>query len=69
MLADPEPFFGPIFGPAVNKVLIIHPPTMGAIANKLREQLMGEREVLLAEVPDAENAKRVEVAAFCWQVL
>lgn len=69
MLADPEPFFGPIFGPAVNKVLIIHPPTMGAIANKLREELMGEREVLLAEVPDAENAKRVEVAAFCWQVL
>lgn len=69
MLANPEPFFAPIFGPAVNKVLIIHPPTMGAIANKLREQLMGEREVLLAEVPDAENAKRVEVAAFCWQVL
>lgn len=69
MLANPEPFFAPVFGPAVNKVLIIHPPTMGAIANKLREQLMGEREVLLAEVPDAENAKRVEVAAFCWQVL
>ena len=25
--------------------------------------------MLLAEVPDAEAAKRVEVAAFCWQVL
>lgn len=46
MLADPEAFFAPLFGPAVNKVLIIHPPTMGAIAQKLREQLMGEREVL-----------------------
>ena len=26
-------------------------------------------EVLLAEVPDAEPAKRVEVAAFCWQIM
>jgi 3-dehydroquinate synthase len=25
--------------------------------------------VLLAEVPDAEQGKRVEVAAFCWQVM
>ena len=27
------------------------------------------REVLLAEIPDAEAGKRVEVAAFCWQIL
>jgi 3-dehydroquinate synthase len=69
MLSDPEPFFGPILGPGVNKVLIIHPPTLGAVAAQLRQDLLGEREVLLAEVPDAENAKRIEVAAFCWQVL
>ncbi len=69
MLATAESTFASILGSAVNKVLIIHPPTMGAVANKLREELMGEREVLLAEVPDAENAKRVEVAAFCWQIL
>jgi 3-dehydroquinate synthase len=30
---------------------------------------LGERQVLLAEVPDAEQGKRVEVAAFCWQVM
>lgn len=69
MLSSPEPVFAEALGAGVNKVLIIHPPTMGAVANKLRDQLMGEREVLLAEVPDAENAKRIEVAAFCWQVL
>lgn len=69
MLSNPEPTFAEALGAGVNKVLIIHPPTMGAVANKLRDQLMGEREVLLAEVPDAENAKRIEVAAFCWQVL
>ncbi len=30
---------------------------------------MDEYEVLLAEIPDAEAGKRVEVASFCWQVL
>jgi 3-dehydroquinate synthase len=55
--------------PRVQKVLVIHPPTLAAKADELRA-LLGERyQVLLAEVPDAEAAKRVEVAAFCWQIL
>jgi 3-dehydroquinate synthase len=56
-------------GPRVAKVLIVHPPTLGARAAELREALQGQREVYLAEVPDAEDAKRIEVAAFCWQVM
>ena len=56
-------------GPRVAKVLIVHPPTLGAKANALREALVERYEVLLAEVPDAEDAKRVEVAAFCWQIM
>jgi 3-dehydroquinate synthase len=56
-------------GGGVAKVLIVHPPTLGAAAAQLRESLVGQYEVLLAEVPDAEAAKRVEVAAFCWQVM
>lgn len=56
-------------GSRVAKVLIVHPPTLGARANALRESLLGRFEVLLAEVPDAEDAKRVEVAAFCWQIM
>ncbi|THG35312.1 3-dehydroquinate synthase [Glaciibacter flavus] len=57
-------------GPGVRKVLIIHAPTLGAKANELRDRLAGDTlEVLIAEVPDAEAAKRVEVAAFCWQVM
>lgn len=56
-------------GPRVAKVLIVHPPTLGAKANELRDVLSGQYEVLLAEVPDAEDAKRVEVAAFCWQIM
>ncbi|MCX6501210.1 MAG: 3-dehydroquinate synthase [Microbacterium sp.] len=62
---------GPALAPTVKKVLVVHPPTLGAQAESLRERLSegGTREVLLAEIPDAEQGKRIEVAAFCWQVL
>lgn len=56
-------------GANVRKVLIVHPATLGAKAAELRESLSDRFQVLLAEVPDAEAGKRVEVAAFCWQVL
>lgn len=52
-----------------SKVLIIHPPTLSQAASALREELRDAFDVLLAEVPDAESGKRVEVAAFCWQVM
>jgi 3-dehydroquinate synthase len=60
---------GDQLGPKVAKVLIVHPPTLGAKANALRESLADRYEVLLAEIPDAEDAKRIEVAAFCWQIM
>ena len=57
-------------GERVNKVLIVHTPTVGKLADELRIELQKQfGQVLLAEVPDAESAKRVEVAAFCWQIL
>jgi 3-dehydroquinate synthase len=56
-------------GQKATKVLIVHAPTLGARAAEVRESLLGSYEVLLAEVPDAEAAKRVEVAAFCWQIM
>ena len=57
-------------GERVAKVLIVHTGSVGRIAEDLRAML-SERysQVLLAEIPDAENAKRVEVAGFCWQIL
>jgi len=60
---------GAVLPPTVAKVLIVHAPPLAARAEALREQLAGRAEVLLAEVPDAEGAKRVEVAAFCWQIM
>jgi len=56
-------------GPQTAKVLVVHAPPLAARAEALREKLAGRYEVLLAEVPDAEGAKRVEVAAFCWQIM
>ncbi|WP_210505690.1 3-dehydroquinate synthase [Naasia sp. SYSU D00057] len=56
-------------GSGVRKLLVIHQPSLGARADALREALSGRVEVLLAEVPDGESAKRVEVAAFCWGIL
>lgn len=53
------------------KILIVHQPSLGRIASDLREEMLadGELEVLLAEIPDAENAKRIEVASFLWGIL
>jgi 3-dehydroquinate synthase len=51
------------------KILIIHAPALGRVAEELRAALSGSREIFLAELPDAEGAKRIEVASFCWGVL
>ncbi len=60
---------GEHLGRAVRKVLIVHQPSVSRDATAIRESLVSDYDVVLAEVPDAEDAKRVEVAAFCWQVL
>lgn len=56
-------------GSKVAKVLIVHSASVAAKATALREKLAENYQVLLAEIPDAEAGKRMEVAAFCWQVL
>ncbi len=59
-----------LLGERVNKVLIVHTATVGRLAEDLRNELQKQYEqVLLAEVPDAEDSKRIEVAAFCWQIM
>lgn len=57
------------FAPGTAKILLVHQPALGAVAEQLRDRLTHRYDVLLAEVPDAEAAKRVEVAAFCWQIM
>lgn len=57
-------------GESVQKVLIIHPEALTVSAELLREDLIAQG--YLAEsvaVSNGEDAKRVEVAAFCWGVM
>lgn len=57
-------------GDGVKKVLVIHPAALTVSAEALQAELAESGyEVLLAGVPDSEDAKRVEVAAFCWGIL
>lgn len=52
------------------KVLIIHPIALSISAEALREHLVTQGfEAILAGIPDTEEAKRIEVAAFCWGIL
>lgn len=57
-------------GSGVSKVLVVHPVGLTPSAELLRETLLeAGYEAILAGVPDSEDAKRVEVAAFCWQIM
>jgi 3-dehydroquinate synthase len=57
-------------GSQVSKVLIVHPVALTTSAELLRETLVASGvEAILAGVPDSEDAKRVEVAAFCWGIM
>lgn len=49
------------------RLLVVHQPAMSRIADHLKAEL--GVEVFLAEVPDAEAAKRIEVAQFLWQIM
>ena len=55
---------------AAARVAIVHPPTLRATAEGVREAIADSgRTVILLEVPDGEDAKTAEVAAFCWGAL
>ncbi|KGM14252.1 3-dehydroquinate synthase [Cellulomonas bogoriensis] len=59
----------PLIGDAA-KVLVIHPGALTATAEAVRDDLTTHGyQVVLAQVPEAEESKTAEVASFCWQVL
>lgn len=60
----------PDFLSGARKVLVVHPVGLAVSAEKLSDYLKSSGfEVVLAGVPDNEEAKRIEVAAFCWGIL
>ncbi|GEN78859.1 3-dehydroquinate synthase [Actinotalea fermentans] len=59
-----------LLGDKVRKVLVVHPRSLTASAEAVRDDLEKEGyQAFLAEVPDAEDAKTAQVAAFLWHVL
>jgi 3-dehydroquinate synthase len=59
-----------LLGPKVAKVLVVHPRALRSTGEAVRDDLVAQGlEAVLAEVPDGEEAKAAEVAAFCWTVL
>jgi 3-dehydroquinate synthase len=55
---------------AATRVGVIHPPTLRATAAAVRDDLAGAGyDAHVLEVPDGEDAKTLQVAGFCWDVL
>jgi len=60
----------PLIAPTVQKVLLIHPLALQTSADVLAEELrLTGLEIIQAGVSDGEDAKRVEVAAWCWGIM
>lgn len=59
-----------LLGEGVRRVLVVHPGALAASAEQVRSDLEEQGfEAVTAEVPEAEDAKTAQVAAFCWGVL
>ena len=59
-----------LLGPDVERVLVVHPPTLPALTARVTDALRGRGyAVHVAEVPDAEAAKTATVAAALWSQL
>lgn len=59
-----------LLGERVRRVLVIHPRALRLTGDTVRDELDAAGFTsLTAEIPDAEEGKHIQVAAFCWQVL
>ncbi len=59
-----------LLGDGVAKVAVLHPRALRRTGEAIRDDLLAEGlEAHVVEIPDAEDAKTAEVAAFCWSAL
>ncbi|RYV52911.1 3-dehydroquinate synthase [Pengzhenrongella frigida] len=59
-----------LLGENVRRVLVICTEAMTTSGNAVREDLAAQGyEAMVAEIPDAENGKSIDVAVFCWTVM
>ena len=59
-----------LLGERVKRVMVIHPRALRSTGDAVKEDLTAAGYASFsAEIPDAEEGKHIQVAAFCWQVL
>ena len=59
-----------LLGPGVQRVAVLHPPTLIALAARVERTLDDAGfETIRIDLPDAEAAKTAAVASHCWSVL
>lgn len=54
---------------SASRVAVIHPRALRATGDRIREDLSEFFSAISIEIPDAEDAKTVEVLNYCWTVL
>jgi len=61
---------GALVGERTKRVAVIHPEALAETGDALRVDLAGQGfEAVAIQVPNAEEAKTAEVAAYCWKAL
>ncbi|MEV8536125.1 3-dehydroquinate synthase [Streptomyces sp. NPDC051211] len=61
---------GGLIGTKAQRVAVIHPEALASTGEALRDDLAEQGyEAVAIQVPNAEEAKTVEVAAYCWKAL
>ncbi|WP_042382539.1 3-dehydroquinate synthase [Streptacidiphilus melanogenes] len=59
-----------LIGTAAQRVAVIHPEALAATGEAIRDDLAAQGyQAIALQVPNAEEAKSAEVAAYCWSVL
>ncbi|MFJ8001566.1 3-dehydroquinate synthase [Streptomyces sp. NPDC096310] len=59
-----------LIGPRVRRIAVIHPEALEGTGEALRADLADQGyEAVAIQVPNAEEAKTAEVAAYCWKAL
>ncbi|OEU96681.1 3-dehydroquinate synthase [Streptomyces oceani] len=59
-----------LIGPQAKRVAVLHPEALAETGQVVREDLEAQGyEAIAVQLPNAEEAKTVEVAAYCWKAL
>ncbi|MFJ3703837.1 MULTISPECIES: 3-dehydroquinate synthase [Streptomyces] len=59
-----------LIGDRVKRVAVLHPEALAGTGEAIREDLAAQGyEAIAIQLPNAEEAKTVEVAAYCWKAL